>query len=368
MNLGPQWSSDAWKKATATEPGFYFDKLYARRDKLHANTRRHKNKPETQRKRWKRKMASQKISTSKKARRAYGPDAVDVSNDVSNDELAKHTESYLQKNIDLTTSQLNHITKSTIQQSESGFWHTERKKRLTASNFGAVVKRNPSLPISKFVHNLLYTKFRGNKNTRNGILQEKSTVEEYILKKAEEKENVVVESVGLVVHPVHKFLAASPDGVVVNASGSDGLIEIKNLVHNKPINLWQAAESKTFCLEKKAGTLCLKKNHPYYFQCQGLLQICNFPWIDFVVRTLNPYQMVIERIERDNDLWENMMLPKLSAFYKRCILPELACPREGKSPGIREPGVWVSIIMYMKVMYHIFIYNTLSNFSPRHID
>jgi hypothetical protein len=35
------------------------------------------------------------------------------------------------------------------------------------------------------------------------------------------------------------------------------------------------------------------------------------------------------------------MLPKLKAFYHKALLPELAAPREGKCPGILEPGVWV---------------------------
>ena len=32
------------------------------------------------------------------------------------------------------------------------------------------------------------------------------------------------------------------------------------------------------------------------------------------------------------------MLPKLTAFYMSCLLPELSSPREGKYPGIREAG------------------------------
>ena len=33
------------------------------------------------------------------------------------------------------------------------------------------------------------------------------------------------------------------------------------------------------------------------------------------------------------------MLPKLQAFYFKALLPELASPRDGKCPGIREPGL-----------------------------
>ena len=155
------------------------------------------------------------------------------------------------------------ITKSTIQQSQSGLWHSERKKRITASNFGSIVKRNPSLPVQKFVRNLLYTSFRGNHHTRNGILQEDTTIEEYKLKKAEESQNVCVEKSGLVIHPTHKFLAGSPDGIVTTSTGECGLIEIKNLLHSKPLNLWQASETPSFCLETVQGKLHLK-NHNYF--------------------------------------------------------------------------------------------------------
>jgi hypothetical protein len=64
--------------------------------------------------------------------------------------------------------------------------------RITASNFGTVVKRNPSIPIKKLVRNMLYSTFHGNRHTRNDILQEDTTIEEYKLKKAEENENVIV--------------------------------------------------------------------------------------------------------------------------------------------------------------------------------
>ena len=137
-------------------------------------------------------------------------------------------------------------------------------------------------------------------------------------------------------------MAGSPDGIVTTSEGDTGLIEIKNLLHSKPLNLWQAASgNKNFCLEIMNGKLQLKKTHIYFYQCHGLLHVCEKEWIDFVVRKLNPHQIHIERIYKDNHLWENIMLPKLTAFYYKVILPELASPREGKSPGIREPVIWV---------------------------
>ncbi|KAK3099893.1 hypothetical protein FSP39_011406 [Pinctada imbricata] len=349
MNLGPQWAPHTWKIATATEPGYHFEQLYARREVLVTNTRKHQAKPSTQSKRWKKKVTTLKTSNTRKARRAYGPEAVDVTSDVSVSELQSLKSSFLEKNINLTDSQITSIQSATLKQSQSGLWHSERKKRITASNFGPVVRRNPSLPVKKLVRNLLYSNFQGNRHTRNGLLQEQTTVEEYVMRKAEQRENVTVKTTGLVISKTDKFLAGSPDGIVQNSSGEEGLIEIKNLLHSKPINLWQAAKNKNFCLEIQNDSLQLKKNHNYYYQCHGLMNICDCDWIDFIVRTLNPYQMFVQRIHRDKQLWENIMLPKLKAFYHSSLLPELACPRDGKSPGIREPGIWVSSVTMTKM-------------------
>ena len=98
------------------------------------------------------------------------------------------------------------------------------------------------------------------------------------------------------------------------------------MLHSKPLNLFQAAETPSFCLENVSGKLHLKERHNYYYQCQGLLNICDKQWIDFVVRTLNPHQIFIQRIHRDTLLWENEMLPKLESFYHKALLPELASP------------------------------------------
>ena len=343
MNYGPEWSPVVWEKVTGTDAGAYHRCTYRKRKRALRNATKHHQKKETQQKRWKRKMSSTKLNATKKARMSYGPEALDVSPDVSTSELDQLKTEFYEKNVEVSDPQIQQISSSTLEQSQSGLWHTERSKRLTASNFGLIVKRKPSLPINKIVRNLLYSKFSGNRHTKNGLLQERSTIEEYKLKKAEESENVIVESSGLIIDKEHPYLAASPDGIVTSSTGEKGLIEIKNLVHSKPINLYQAAKSSSFCLINKNGVLHLKQNHNYYHQCQGLLNVCGFEWIDFVVRTLNPYQMIIHRIYRDEELWNNTMLPKLKAFYFTCLLPEIASPREGKCPGIREPGVWVRL-------------------------
>ena len=98
---------------------------------------------------------------------------------------------------------------------------------------------------------------------------------------------------GLVISEDFPFLAGSPDGKVTDQRGNVGLIEIKNVLYNKPVSLTQAAKLKSisnFCLhfDPKSKKLAVKKNHNYYYQCLGLLLVCNMDWIDFVVRTEPP--------------------------------------------------------------------------------
>ncbi|KAK3101484.1 hypothetical protein FSP39_003938 [Pinctada imbricata] len=183
----------------------------------------------------------------------------------------------------------------------------------------------------------MYSKFSGNKYTRKGIQSEGVTIKEYTRLKSKDDITVTVKPSGLIIDENHKFLAASPDGVV-EEDESTGLLEIKNLLQNNQASFEEAARKSTFCLESNKGKLTLKRNHNYYYQCQGQLNICQIEWLDFIVRRTNPYEIHVERIYRDKKLWDDFMVPKLTAFYHNCMLPELASPRKNTLQGIREPS------------------------------
>ncbi|VDI39695.1 Hypothetical predicted protein [Mytilus galloprovincialis] len=337
FNRGPKWSTSTWQDITNTIPGYHFDKLFTERQLALENNNIIKSKPEIKSSRWKRKMASVKEGNTKKARMHYGNQSIQVEEDITKSELEEKKTIFMKKNYNLELSHIKEIEKHTKLQLTSASWMNERKKRLTASNFGLVYKRNPKIPVTPLVNSLLYSTFKGNKATRFGLREERVTIQEYIQQKAKQKVKLKVENMGLVDEEV-QFLGASPDGKVIDEH-NEGLIEIKNILHNKVMTLLQATSSiKTFCLEKNNNELKLKKTHNYFYQCQGLMNICKLPWIDFIVRTTNLYDINIEGIYRDSVLWEQNLLPKLKAFFLNAMLPELTHPRHNKYPGIREPG------------------------------
>ena len=65
-------------------------------------------------------------------------------------------------------------------QGQSGLWANERKKRLTASVVGAILKMKTTTKKGKKVENLLYSKFRVNRATMYGIEMKAVARNEYI--------------------------------------------------------------------------------------------------------------------------------------------------------------------------------------------
>ena len=136
---------------------------------------------------------------------SYGPEAIDIEPDVSKETLDSKMSSYIQNHINISDNKIKAIELLTVNQSSSQVWHEERKKRITTSMFGQVIKRKPTIAVKKIVEQMLYKTFKGNALTRNGLQQERNTIHEYVLKKAEEGTNVEVRSSGFVINENIKF-------------------------------------------------------------------------------------------------------------------------------------------------------------------
>ncbi|ESO82752.1 hypothetical protein LOTGIDRAFT_155770 [Lottia gigantea] len=316
---------------------------YGQREKRLQLQRLLSARPVQKAKRWKRRMIGRKQSDSTKARQEYGTDVIEVVADYSSHQLSILKAKFDKDFVQLSKERVKEICEATIDQSDSDIWHDERRKRLTSSNFGDIMARNSKIAVTTFIKRLLYSTFKGNRFTKIGLAAEKATVSEYCAKKATDGDPVTVEHTGLQILHSHPFLAASTDGIVSSlASGEKGLLEVKNVLMNKQLTFLEAVKSvSNFCLiQSSRNQLVLKRNHKFYYQVQGQLNVFDMKWLDFVVRSSSPHQLHIERIVVDKNLWVTKMLPKLTPFYYPCLLPELCAPRYGRSPGIREPGVW----------------------------
>ena len=228
----------------------------------------------------------------------------------------------LATNLEVTYEQMLEIELNTRGQASCERWYNERKHRITASNFGIVLKRRKSI----FPKSILNTILSSSKSSscpapcKWGKQNETEALKQYVLHK---QNSVNVSSCGFVVSQASPWLGASPDFLINDPTESTtvGLGEIKCPYSKRDETIDEACEDKTFFLSKVDGNVFLKRNHSYYYQVQGSLGILQLKWSDFIVYTKKGLH--VERILFDDKLWKETMLPQLTEFYFEYVFPQI---------------------------------------------
>ena len=138
---------------------------------------------------------------------------------------------------------------------------------------------------------------------------------------------------GLFIDSNNQWLGASPDGLLEE----DSLVEIKCPLSTKNLT----AEEAIHTLPRLKGIFNKKdpnemnRNHRFFYQVLGQLNITQCDYSIFAVWT--PKSMKIVCVYRDNDFWQNKMLPFLTCFYFDCMLSEILDSRYIRHMPIREP-------------------------------
>ncbi|XP_055998890.1 uncharacterized protein LOC130047587 [Ostrea edulis] len=229
----------------------------------------------------------------------------------------------------------SHIIETTVEKTKgqrtNALWAAVRKLRITASNFGQVLRAVRLKRISKSLMKRLLSAYNLEKCAAIawGITNEKMAIEKYTVLGAS------VHETGLWLHE-SGVIGASPDGIVNHQPCcppdilhfqseaakylKPDLIEVKCPYSARDMKIADAVEVvKEFFLEKVADQLHLKENTDYYHQVQGQLHIANKMCCDLVVWTQE--DLAIIRIARD-DNWA-INIEKLINFYFHKFMPEV---------------------------------------------
>lgn len=99
----------------------------------------------------------------------------------------------------------------------------------------------------------------------------------------------------------------------------------------------EALAKKDTCLQIKNGEIKLKRNHSYYYQVQGQLNITKRSKCYFVVYINDSIDLFIEEKYKDEQFWKEHMLPELTRFYTSCIAPEIIRNNLSKNKKCVDP-------------------------------
>lgn len=216
---------------------------------------------------------------------------------------------------EIDSTERKRIKIETATQRKCEEWNKERRKRITASNFGRICKarnHNSKLNIAKDI--VQQKNISRIPAVKHGIDNEGAAIDAYI-----KKTKCDYQVSGLILHKSLPFLAASPDGLI----NEDGILEVKCPFKMKPDYLDSKGK--------------LKMTHNYFYQVQGLLEITNRPWCDFAI--YNHGDLLIQRIYRNKRFWKGI-INKLKAFYYYYYLPTLLMPGNNFSEEDRK---WTTV-------------------------
>jgi len=216
-NEGKEWGPSVWKVMTSSSPSKAF-KDSAKKSCVKAISEKNRKSKDSVKQLRRQKKISQK-NESAKGRKAYSrhddgfsPDSVD---DVSPDHLETLKRGFYEANVVVTSETIHYIQQQTKDQSGSNTWISERRKRLTASTAGSIVKMRTTTKKGKKVENLLYNKFKGNVATHYGhVLEERAKADYQSYQQQHGHPGLKVDCCGLFVSFDNPWLAATPDGLV----------------------------------------------------------------------------------------------------------------------------------------------------------
>ncbi len=156
-NMGKEWGPVAWKQMTNTSPTKIF-KNTSQRSAIKASSEKERKAKESVKKRRRMKKVTQKKESSK-GRRAYtrhddGVSPGDCHDDVSPEHLEALKMSFFKTKVQVTSGKISHIQEQTRGQTDSDMWIAERRKRLTASIVGGIIKMRSTTKRATKVENL----------------------------------------------------------------------------------------------------------------------------------------------------------------------------------------------------------------------
>lgn len=293
LQHGPGWVAELWKRRFGQPTVIQLQFAQSRKRKLELDCARKVTE------KYKRRSFEAKRTGGAQQDTAYAVDAVQP------EVLKSLCEDYLSR-LQVTRNEATAIAERTTLQADdsTGEWSTQRRGRLTASKFGEVAKRRAAY--ASLTIRQIYGRMRDTPSLRYGRQHESDAHSAYEEHLKSRHLGAKVDITGVHIDTTHCWLAASHDGLVFDplATSPEALLEIKCPFSTKDtplVDICTDPKKKSHFFmnyNQQTRQLSLKRQHPYYYQVQGQMQITGRKWCDFYVWTPQPDDRVVERASK----------------------------------------------------------------------
>jgi putative phage-type endonuclease len=235
--------------------------------------------------------------------------------------------------------QLTHLQNIIQPAQHTPEWYTFRNQHITASNawkvFGSQSVKNQIIYEKCKIYNDDSNKETKKINLNETTLSWGHKYEPLTKMLYEHFNNTIVQEFGCIEHPVHIFLAASPDGIVVGNNNFGRMIEIKNVV-SREIN----------------G----KPKLEYYIQTQMQMEVCDLNECDFVETKFKEYETYNEFINDTSETKKGIILVYvLNNNYSYHYMPFNIHTEEDINKwlddNMNHPGEWIKNVYWNLELY-----------------
>ena len=211
----------------------------------------------------------------------------------------------------------------TMEQSKCRDWFRLRVGRVTASNLKKCLATDPETPAPSVLGSVC-TSDRASVKTPAivwGKEKEEAALQEYVSTQGHYHEGFKMEGSGLWVCCEAPYMAGSPDGLVGCVCCGRGVVEVKCPYVFRDCTVQEfLTDKKSFMSMHDDGVAYLHRSHPYFYQVQAQMFVCDVTYCDFVVHT-NRFTL-IERVQLDRSFMANC-LHKVKVFMTKAVLPQL---------------------------------------------
>jgi len=188
-------------------------------------------------------------------------------------------------------------------------WRLARAGKLTASRFGDVIDLTkagkPTAARAKYMREIVFERISmaPRHEVSGQALRWGTDVESFAREAFELETGLIVMPGHFTTHPQYEFIGASPDGLISTQGGYESKCPMDEAVH---INTW----------------LCgMPEEHKP--QVQGCMLVTSRMWWEFVSydpRVAERFRLFHQRIERDDEYIDKLLLPGLLQFEQEVQL------------------------------------------------